>query len=376
MKILFITHYSDLYGANRSMLNLIDGLKTHHVEAIVLCPTSGPLIEELKKRKVPALIVFYHSWVYHKELGFLKTPIKITADFLTLLRTKNKIKEINPDIIYSNSSIIGFGSFLSIYLKKPHVWHIREFAKLHYNLKFDIGNYGVRYFLNKASAVIAISEAIKTIVLNKVEAKKYVVYNGVINKSSITTNQKSINKNKPIRFLIAGLLSQNKYQLEAIKAFHIFTRSFPNSKLMVVGDGHDNRYIEQLKKESHHLIKKGNITFEGFVHNMETIYKKTDILLMCSKNEGMGRVTVEAMSHGIPVIGYNGGATPELIENGYNGLLYSNDHLDLAANMIELATDSSKYAAMSINSLNKVKDNYTIEKYAKNIYEILKSVVD
>lgn len=50
MKILYITHYSKLYGANKSMLYLIkDMIKRYNVTPIVLCPNEGELTEELKK---------------------------------------------------------------------------------------------------------------------------------------------------------------------------------------------------------------------------------------------------------------------------------------------------------------------------------------
>ena len=43
MNVVFITHYSALYGANRSLLNLIDGLKEYNVESFVLCPSEGKI---------------------------------------------------------------------------------------------------------------------------------------------------------------------------------------------------------------------------------------------------------------------------------------------------------------------------------------------
>ena len=50
MRVLFITHYTDLYGANRSLLNLIDGLKQFKVKSFVLCPSEGEIPRALEKR--------------------------------------------------------------------------------------------------------------------------------------------------------------------------------------------------------------------------------------------------------------------------------------------------------------------------------------
>ena len=45
-------------------------------------------------------------------------------------------------------------------------------------------------------------------------------------------------------------------------------------------------------------------------------YQESDVVVMCSEHEAMGRVTAEAMAFAKPVIGYNSGATPELISQG------------------------------------------------------------
>jgi glycosyltransferase involved in cell wall biosynthesis len=47
-----------------------------------------------------------------------------------------------------------------------------------------------------------------------------------------------------------------------------------------------------------------------------------DVALMCSSSEAFGRVTVEAMKLGRPVIGADAAGTAELVRDGWNGLLY------------------------------------------------------
>lgn len=58
---------------------------------------------------------------------------------------------------------------------------------------------------------------------------------------------------------------------------------------------------------------------------------------MCFRYEAMGRVTAEAMAAALPVIGYNSGGTPELIENEVTGLLYEGGYKELAQCMARFA---------------------------------------
>ena len=70
--------------------------------------------------------------------------------------------------------------------------------------------------------------------------------------------------------------------------------------------------------------------FFGYVENTLPLIRGADVLLMCSRYDAFGRVTVEAMKLGKPVIGAKSGGTTELISEGFNGLLYtSGDHMEL-----------------------------------------------
>jgi glycosyltransferase involved in cell wall biosynthesis len=64
------------------------------------------------------------------------------------------------------------------------------------------------------------------------------------------------------------------------------------------------------------------VDFVPFTQNPFPHVAGADLALMCSRGEGFGRVTVEAMKLGKPVIGARSGGTVELIRDGWNGFLY------------------------------------------------------
>ncbi len=53
MRILFVTHYSTMYGANKSLLYLMKDLRLrYNVYPVVLIPQKGSFSEELEKEKI------------------------------------------------------------------------------------------------------------------------------------------------------------------------------------------------------------------------------------------------------------------------------------------------------------------------------------
>ena len=112
----------------------------------------------------------------------------------------------------------------------------------------------------------------------------------------------------------------------------------------------------------------------GFKKEVTAEYHRADAVLMCSRDEGMGRVTVEAMSYGKPVLGYRGGATPELLTDEVDGFLYENDAQGLAEKMDLLLKDPDRARTMGKAGQQKAIQQYTVQKYVDQVYDIFREV--
>ena len=91
--------------------------------------------------------------------------------------------------------------------------------------------------------------------------------------------------------------------------------------------------------------------------------EKSDAFLLCSRCEGFGRVTVEAMLMSKPIIATKSGGTIELIQEGYNGLLY------IPCDFKELA-DKIKFLSENIflgNEMGKNANNFAKNKFNKEV---------
>ncbi len=383
LKILFIGHEADLQGASRSMLNVIDELINNGHKIYVLLPySSGNVLENIKQRKIKALIFPYEQWevpwVCTKiERKQLKCWRKNQLSYI-LKRKKRTIHSANRiakyivneqiDIIHSNTSVINIGALISKYSGIPHVWHIREFGNLDFNMHFYEPMWYVSRFMNKyTDRFICISKAIMEHYAYLDSNKKVLIYNGISNEAIIKKDEKI--PHNGIHILITGRISETKGQHEAVAACELLLKhGIIDFELFVAGSGKVYFEISDELKEKVHFL--------GQVDNMPDVRNHIDIELICSKSEAFGRVTAEAMLAGIPVIGSNTGGTPELINDGVDGFLYDRGNIEMLANKIEILI-KDKYLLKNFgrNAQKKAKKMFTIQRCVDEIENVYKDVV-
>jgi len=377
IKMLTVTHTSSLYGANKSLLNLIDGLMKKNVEIVVLCMKKGPLIQELTKRNIEYHIYPY-IWDFYKEneRENTKVPKRCIKNWLEAIKNLSSFRKINPDIIHSNSSVINFGAYLSYLMGKPHIWHIREFGYDDFELLPERGEKHFHKWIKKAF-IISISDSVEKKRFSKIpEANKNVIYNGVYSEEFINSIPENDRTNRKLfRFAIIGQLSPKKNQLEALKAFKLLTDQRKNVELFIIGD-YGDKYQSELNNFIQKYSLKNQVTLPGYIKDIESIFRDTDCLLMCSQKEGMGRVTAEAMAHGVPVIGKSTGGTVELIDHNVNGFLYGNGIPEMVTYMKQLVDNKGLKEQMGRSARKKALEMFTIERCSEKFYNKICEIVN
>ncbi len=388
LKILFITHYTALYGANKSLLNLLEGIKEYGVEPLLIVPAYGDLCDVLEEKKIPYLIQQFDWWtgVIPKlpDNRLKRIKAKVKGWKLNRLRRKNNLKNLvllnqkiidfKPDFVYSNSSVFNFGLMYGEKYNIPHIWYLRE-SQEQYNLKWFYRLNYINKTFNSSEIILAVSNFLKENYYkkNKIQNIK-VLYNGVLGVQALLKldqlrKVKPENKSENVVFGIVGLLHPKKGQEDAIRAFNSVIKQYPDSRLLIVGLG-DQRPLRKLVKE---LELSENVEFRGHISDPFEAFLEMDVCLMCSRMEGLGRVTIEAMASNIPVIGYKEGGTIELIQEYITGLFYESDYNHLAKKMIYLIENKEQRIKMGNKGREVFEQKYTSEIYAKNFMEILEN---
>ncbi|MCB0769133.1 MAG: glycosyltransferase family 4 protein [Flavobacteriales bacterium] len=381
----YLTHYAELYGANRSLLDLVvRAREAHGIEPFVILSEEGPLCEALQAQGIDRAIVPFVPWMHKQMLmggphhrimqrfGYWRQGRERDAWNATRMKELVRVCSAKAvDLVHINSSVIGMGVPLAKALGVPLVWHIRELPFAHYDFKVDGGLSRYRSELRQADALIAISDAVRRDVeaIMAQSTRIHVVHNGVVNTLRMeqlgATMHERWSDPSPFTFLQLGLFHPSKGQLDSVEAFAQVHREEPDTRLVLAGGGRQDEVRARVKE----LGLSDVIDLPGFVQDPFIPLADAHCLLQCSKDEAMGRATVEAMASGIPVIGHASGATPELIEEGRSGHLYIRID-ELVQRMLERVRDIGSTKSMGCAAHARVQDDFTVEAMTGSVVEV------
>ena len=148
--------------------------------------------------------------------------------------------------------------------------------------------------------------------------------------------------------LCVGELLPNKNQAMAIRMMDIVRKTYPDALLLLAGNGPQRENLERLTEE---LGLQENVRFLGYCTNLETWQQAADLLVSCSKREGLPLNIVEAMLSGNPVVATQNRGHRELVrpeENGY--LVKVNDTEAMAQAVLELLGEEGKRLRLGANA--------------------------
>ena len=376
MKILFITHYDNMYGANMALYKLIKGLRLEggH-EVMLVIPARGQMTEALEEIGVKCIISSVTQWqaVYAGGFRFfIKKLIRRRKIRRELNYLYGLLRNEHIDLIHSNSSVIGTGAMLSKRLKCRHVWHIREFSKEHFGMRYFYGMNYVKGLYESASALITISDSLCNNYKAKYNGANILrVYDGVDGEDSWTNGMLADGK---IHFGIVGYLFDKKHQMDVIEASSkLVAMGITNFMVHIIGDGFIT-YKQKLMDAIDDHNMQAYVEMKGYIPNVHETLNDMNVGILASEYEGFGLVTLEYMLHGMPVIGRNSGATPELIEATKAGLLF--DDVDaLAKAMKQLINDRELCIELGRRGRENAAHLFSEKENTANILDIYKTII-
>lgn len=374
--ILFIFHQKDFDGgASRSVISIIERLLSDsNYNIIAITPKNGQISNYLRKLNIQCFIEPYKYSMAKKDFKWIiKKLIFPVINELVLNRLYFKLKNIKIDLVYTNTSVIEIGFYLSQKLNCNHIYHVREFGKEDFSLEYLYSLKRRRKLLGlKNTKIITISNSLKQKYIDMISRNDIeLIYNGIED----NFNQKNYISKDIINFLQVGTINFGKNQLEVLKAAKVLkNKDIYNFKINFVGP-EEKTYKEILQNYIKENSLEKYVEFLGNKNSEElkNLIQRFDVGLMLSLKEAFGRVTVEYMLGGMPVIASNTGANPELIRENQNGYLYNIGDIDSLAQKLELfIKDNLKIKEIGVKAREIAFQNYL----AETNYQKIKKVID
>ncbi|WP_027643293.1 glycosyltransferase family 4 protein [Enterocloster clostridioformis] len=375
MNVLFIGHEKNLNGASRSMINLIDELSDRCNFTVVLPYKEGAVIDALRKRSIDPVYVPFRRWVQVKDNNFWIK--KLIWKFIwshenqrLARKTADIIRDKKIDIIHTNSIVVDMGYRYSKILGIPHIWHAREMGAEDFGMYPLGGEAQFRQIVSsRENHIVCISKA----VMNKYDGftpqeQLHLIYNGV-GVENLNPNKHYFPK-KVMTCIQAASIQKAKGQDISIQAIkELRKRGIKNVVLLLAGRG----TLDSLGVTIDDTI---GITLLGQVNNLPEIRNNADVEIVASRAEAFGRVTVEAMMSGNPVIGSASGGTIELISDKENGLLFEPGNVyDLADKLQYLYEHQEEIGRMGRNAYRYSKDYFSIKRCAEDVYNLYSKIL-
>jgi glycosyltransferase involved in cell wall biosynthesis len=372
-RVVFLDHSAKLSGGELSLLGLIDGAAT--TEAHVILAEDGPLVERLQQLGVSTEVLPLRAGANNLSRDELQSPARLlragsaTATYTTQLA--RRLRRLHPDLVHTNSLKASlYGSIAARAAGIPVVLHLHD--------RLSADNYPAsqaavlrRCVRSMADAVIANSAATAQL-LGEGRAPVWVIPSPV----DITPAPHSAT-DRPVVGIV-GRLAPWKGQHIFIDAMALVSRHHPNLEARVIGSAlfDEEEYVERLTQQVHALHLANVVQFVGFSHDVAVELAGLTVAVHASLvPEPFGRVVIEAMACGVPIVATDGGGPAEIIQNGYDGFLVPLGDADaLAAAVLKLLADASLRTRLAKAGARKVR-RYRPEQVAAEVEAVYASVL-
>ncbi len=382
LNALFFTHSSAMGGAERSLLELVRELgQDYATRCTVVLASAGPLETELRKVGAQTLIAPISWWcaLSKDELDRNLANLAYTAGWLR--ENLPMLKELNPDVVLTNTLVLPWGAISAFLLDKPHIWLVNEFGSRDHGLLFQLGlEKSLEFIAQSSERVLTRSKAIQNELFPGLAAPQVeTVYRYIPPPSAedliAIPAAPAFHNPQAFKLLLSGTISEAKGQEDAVRALKILLdRGLGPLELLMPGNAHPE-YQARLEALINSLGLESVARILPFQERIAALTKQADAVLVCSRMEGLGRVCLEAMQQKKTVIATASGGNLEMITEGETGLLYPTGDISALAERIEnLMRDPGLRERLGENGFRFVSTQFSKEGFGGRIDEIIRGL--
>lgn len=364
IRVLCLNLEGSIAGAEQSLLLLVR-FAPKSIQISAACPAgvltnklSGLGVRTYRISAPPRKYNHLFIWLFYLALVNLQ---------LILIVFKAK-----PQIIHANGTKAVLAVILPrVFICPKLIWHMRDLR---------CSRLQARICSCLFTKVIAVSKTVKDRLIGLGVKAEFieVIYNGIA-ADGLPAEIRERDQSSIITFANIGQFVPWKKQPLFIKAAERFLQDSKKARFILIGDdifGRDSRYKKGLINRVRASHFTSNIKIIGWQDDLSSYWPKIDCLIHTADTEPFGRVIIEAMAHGVPVIAAAGCGSAEIITGGKTGLLFDPDDMKgLLWAMKTISQDRELAHNLVINARQHIVSRFQAKKTAEKISKVYEELI-
>jgi len=390
--ILYIDESGAFGGAITCMAQVIRNLDRERFQPVVILHHEDPVLRDrigdvpvyvLKRRRIGAgpigrplqrllIKVLGRRGARYFALG--QTALAYLFDVVPRSsRIRSIAQEHSAGLVHTNNSLeINWAGILAAHrMNLPTVAHVRSFERA--------GRTQKRIFRMVDHILVQSHAQKEQLVADGLPADAITAVHETISDEEILTAGQTGGTTRPLTYGITGMLVPWKGHRTFLAAAAIVKSDIPDAKALVYGDETPMNpgYRRDLEDYAASVGLGDSVEFRGLAKDIRTALGEMDILVHASDEpEPFGRVLVEAMAAGKPVIAANAGGPREIVADGETGILFEPGSPEsLAAALRRLLQDKELRQRMGEAGRERVKEHFHARQQVEQVQEVYEEVL-
>lgn len=377
MRVLYVSHFGGLGGAERSLLELMLAVRLLGVEPRLICPP-GPLHEAAVQNNIGVV-----NWAAHAitrssgSTGLPRSLPHLARGWAGLTQT---IKSFKPDIVHANTmqAMLWIGPVARLRGCRV-VWHWRDF--------YDHGRQA-RTMARGADAIVAISRSTLSFaadLLGAAAPKLSLILNGVSDLPACDPDQINVTRRSlsipgdGLLVLMAGQSVPRKGHAVLIEALAGVNKQRSDVHALLLCQEHDRSavsYTRELRRQAAEIGCDTRVQIRNGVQHLAPMLYAADVVAVPSLREPFGRIAVEAMLARKPVIASDVDGLKEIVQQPETGVLIPpGDPPRLASGLIDMLAAHASLPLRGEAGRRRAQNLFAISRVAAEVVSLYTQVL-
>ena len=380
IRIAYASPYPLIFGAEKSLLNLLSSINRDRFTPYVITALEGPFADAVRNLGVQVDMM---EWLDHSKCNNLIRWFVSVWCLANWLHTHQiNILELNT-AYHVDIKILVLACKLTgtklVFRNRDHKKWLPLFDKLcvsHIDQIISVSKGAIAPWLKKRRSDLLFR--IEPDRVRIIPSGRNIHELQAVSRNRELMRSLGIPDGNKIVGMVAGI-DPNKRQDLFVEIAEIISKQISSVSFVVVGSSYGEQaefvsYEKRIRQMVWDRRLENRVTFTGYRYDAIELIKNFDALVLPSDHEALGGVLIEAIALGVPVIASCVDGIPEVIEDGRTGLLVKDQNPHDYANAI-MDVLSNHELAKQISEAGKTRaknfDNTRITKLFEECYEEL-----